>query len=169
MNHSESYIFDFSRSADEMAVSTFKPVGEVDIDFRANTHTQGPQEPATQGSTLADSNKCGVEKTINKVMSGSRFREPSSLSSGREWEFERESRGLTVRELCQNEHIVPSSITETQATNQNSCNNDNNTRTLQELQHDHEPQQDLTNQNSCNNDNNETTLQELPHDHEPQI
>jgi len=39
-----SEISDFSVSADEMVVSTFKPVGKVDIHFRANT-----QWPVTRG------------------------------------------------------------------------------------------------------------------------
>ncbi|CAB5385713.1 hypothetical protein RhiirA1_454969 [Rhizophagus irregularis] len=164
-----SEIFDFSQSADKMAVLTSKRVVEVDNDFRANTQGPVTQEPATQETIMADSNKCIMEvevpenckvliqsianrkqecqKTINKATSGSQFRELSSLSSECEWEFEKESGALAVRELCQDVPIVSSSITETQATNQNTCNNDNNTRNatnLHELPHDHEPQQDLT-------------------------
>ncbi|CAB5348552.1 unnamed protein product [Rhizophagus irregularis] len=81
---------------DGMAVSTFKTVNEVDNDFRANAH---------EDTTMADSIKCGVEierqgnhddlvrsignrkqgcqKSNNKVSGESRFRESSSLSSGR--------------------------------------------------------------------------------------
>ncbi|RGB30360.1 hypothetical protein C1646_671765 [Rhizophagus diaphanus] len=156
-----SEILDFSRSADELAVSTSKPVGEVDNDFRANTRGPGTRGPATRDTTLADSNKCSVEvkvpenrkvlvqsvadkkqecqKTVNKATSRSRFRKSSSLSSGHEWEFEKESGALAVQKLCQDVHIVPSSITETQADN-----NTRNATNLQELSYDHETQQDLT-------------------------
>ena len=70
---------------------------------------------------MADSNKCGVEikvpknqkdliwsitnrnkeyqKTINKDMSGSRFREPSFLSLECRWEFEKESRARSYAEM----------------------------------------------------------------------
>ncbi|CAG8666055.1 10901_t:CDS:1, partial [Funneliformis caledonium] len=155
-----SEVSDFFRSAEEMAVSTFRPVGEVDINSRANTRV-----PATQGPTMADSIKCGMEikapeapenhndlvwsvtnrkqecqKTNNKFTTASRFTEPSTLSSGCEWGIGSESRAMAVRKLCRNEYIVPSSITEMRATNQNSCNRNNDTR-------------------------NETTLLELPKDH----
>ncbi|CAB4436691.1 unnamed protein product [Rhizophagus irregularis] len=143
-----SEIFDFSQSADKVAVLTSKRVVEVDNDFRANTQGPVTQEPATQETIMADSNKCIMEVEVpENSTSGSQFRESSSLSSECEWEFEKESGALAVRELCQDVHIVPSSITETQATNQNTCNNDNNTRNatnLHELPHDHELQQDLT-------------------------
>ncbi|CAB5393672.1 unnamed protein product [Rhizophagus irregularis] len=119
---------------------------------------------------MADSNKCGMkikvpenhkdlvqsvanregeyQKTNIKYVSGNRFNTPSSLSLGCEWEFGRESRALAVWELCQNEHIFPSSITETRATNQNLCNNNIDIKgesSLLELQNDHEIQhtQDL--------------------------
>ncbi|GBC20968.1 hypothetical protein GLOIN_2v1485279 [Rhizophagus irregularis DAOM 181602=DAOM 197198] len=162
-------VFDFSRSAGEMVISTFKPVGEVDIDFRANSSESAP-EPANQRQNMADNNKCGMkikvpenhkdlvqsvanregeyQKTNIKYASGNRFNTPSSLSLGCEWEFGRESRALAVWELCQNEHIFPSSITETRATNQNLCNNNIDIKgesSLLELQNDHEIQhtQDL--------------------------
>ncbi|RIA84008.1 hypothetical protein C1645_832893 [Glomus cerebriforme] len=117
--------FDSFRSAEELAVSTFRPAGEVDVDFRANSQARG-SEP-----NIANNNMCGVEikapkapknhkdlirsianrkqecqKTNNKFTTESRFREPSSLSSGCEWEFERESRALEVRELCRNERML---------------------------------------------------------------
>lgn len=38
-----SEVFDLSRSAGEMAISTFKPVGGVDIDFRANSSEPVPE------------------------------------------------------------------------------------------------------------------------------
>ncbi|UZO07762.1 uncharacterized protein OCT59_028037 [Rhizophagus irregularis] len=104
---------DFIRLSDRMAVSTFKTVSEVDNDFRANAH---------EDTTMADSNKCGVEikrqgnheglvqsvasrkqefqKTNSKVSTGSRFRESPSLSSGQSWEFGKESKALAVRKLC---------------------------------------------------------------------
>ena len=135
-------IFNFFQLANKMAVSTFKPVGEVNIDFRANTQFSAIQRP-----TMADINKCGMkikvpektkapenhklliwsvanrkqeyQKTIDKFMTESRFREPSSLSSGCEWEIARESSPLAVWKLCQNEYMVPFSITETRSTNQN--------------------------------------------------
>ncbi|CAB4406601.1 unnamed protein product [Rhizophagus irregularis] len=159
-----SEVFDLSRSAGEMAISTFKPVGGVDINFRANSSEPAP-ESANQRQNMADSNKCGVEikvpenykdlvqsvanregeyqKTNIKYASGNQFNTPLSLSSGCEWEFERKSRALAVWELCRNEHIFPTSITEMQATNQDSCNNNINTRgenSLLKLQNDHEIQ-----------------------------
>src|SRR5438034_2442029 len=58
-----SEVFDFFRSADEMAVSTFKPVSKVDIDFRANI-----RGPGTHRQTIVDSNKCDMEiKTPEKI------------------------------------------------------------------------------------------------------
>src|SRR5436190_16004826 len=119
-----------------MAVSTFKTVGELDNDFRANAH---------EDTTMTNSIKCGVEikrqgnheglvqsvanrkqecqKTNNKVSRGSRFKESSSLSSGQSWEFGKESSALAVRELRRNKYMVPSSVTDTRANNQNLCNN----------------------------------------------
>ncbi|GES76204.1 hypothetical protein GLOIN_2v1736512 [Rhizophagus clarus] len=158
-----SEFFDSFRPADGMVVSTFKPVGEVDIDFRANT-----RDPGTQGQTMANSNKCVMEikapektkalenhddlvrsidnrgqeyqKTNNKFTTTSRFREPSSLSSGCEWEIEKESKALEVRKLCLNEHIFPTVIKGTRVTNPNSCNRNTDTKnetTLLELRNDH--------------------------------
>lgn len=141
---------------DGMAVSTFKTVSEVDNDFRANAH---------EDTTMAYGIKCGVEikrqgnhddlvrsignrkqgcqKSNNKVSGESRFRESSSLSSGRSWEFGKESSTLAVRELCRNEYMVPSSVTDTQVTNRNLCDNSKKSKTdsvLRELQNDHETQ-----------------------------
>ncbi|PKY33855.1 hypothetical protein RhiirB3_496675 [Rhizophagus irregularis] len=87
--------------------------------------------------TSVASRKQEFQKTNSKVSTGSRFRESPSLSSGQSWEFGKESRALAVRELCQSEYMVPSSIPDTRATNQNFCNNDRNTKNetmLQELQ-----------------------------------
>ncbi|RIA80303.1 hypothetical protein C1645_838940 [Glomus cerebriforme] len=147
---------DFSR---EMAVSTFESVGGVDIDFSGKRECN------------AVSNKCGVEigasenhkdlirnvanrrqayqKTIHSDTTGNRFSELSYLSLEHEWEIGKESRALlAVRQLCRNNHMVPSSITETRATNQNLCNTDIYTRSetaLQELRDECETQhtQDL--------------------------
>jgi hypothetical protein len=167
-----SEVSDFFQSAEEMAVSTFRPVGEVDINSRART--RGPTIN-THGQTMAGSNKCDVEikapeaqekirapenhndlvwsvtnrkqecqKTNNKVSTGCRFNEPSSLSSGQSWEFEKESIALAVRELCRNKHMVPSSVTDARAINQNSCNRNSDTKketTLLELPNDHDEAQ----------------------------
>ncbi|POG81610.1 hypothetical protein GLOIN_2v1470712 [Rhizophagus irregularis DAOM 181602=DAOM 197198] len=147
---------DFSR---DMAVSTFELVGRVDIDFSGK-----------QGCN-AVSNKCGVEirasenhkdlvqsvsnrrqvyqKTINSDTTENQFSELSYLSLEHEWEIGKKSRApLAVWKLCRNNHMVPSSITETRATNRNLCNNDIYTRSktpLQELRNEREPQhtQDL--------------------------
>ncbi|PKK70017.1 hypothetical protein RhiirC2_712224 [Rhizophagus irregularis] len=67
---------------------------------------------------------------------------------GCEWEFGNESRVLAVWELYRNEYIIPSSVTVTQTTDQNSCNRNSDTKnesTLLELQNNHETQhtQDL--------------------------
>ncbi|PKK59181.1 hypothetical protein RhiirC2_795200 [Rhizophagus irregularis] len=57
-----SKIFDFSRSADKMAVSTFRPVVGVDNDFRAFTQEcRDNQGSRSQGPTPAGDNSCGVE------------------------------------------------------------------------------------------------------------
>jgi hypothetical protein len=58
-----SDLFDFSRSADGMAVSTFRPVGGMDNDFRANT---GGVE-VDRKPTMAECNKCGVEIKAPKI------------------------------------------------------------------------------------------------------
>ncbi|POG81208.1 hypothetical protein GLOIN_2v1508545 [Rhizophagus irregularis DAOM 181602=DAOM 197198] len=87
--------------------------------------------------------KQGCQKSNNKVSGESRFRESSSLSSGRSWEFGKESSTLAVRELCRNEYMVPSSVTDTRVTNQNLCDNNKKSKTdsvLRELQNDHETQ-----------------------------
>ncbi|CAB5360815.1 unnamed protein product [Rhizophagus irregularis] len=146
----------FSR---DMAVSTFESVGGVDIDFSGKRGCN------------AVSNKCDVEirasenhkdliqsvsnrrqvyqKTINSDTTENRFSELSYLFLEHEWEIEKESRALlAVQKLCQNNYMVPSSITETRATNQNLCNNDIYIRSetsLQELRNEREPQhiQDL--------------------------
>ncbi|PKC00711.1 hypothetical protein RhiirA5_365511 [Rhizophagus irregularis] len=147
---------DFSRLSDGMAVSTFKTVVEVDNDFRASDI-----HGYNRYTTMADSIKCGVEikrqgnheglvrsvanrgqefqKKNNKVSAESRFRDSPSLSSGRSWEFGKESSTLAVRELCRDEYMVPSSVTDTRATNQNLCNDNRNTRNeimLRELPND---------------------------------
>ncbi|CAB4408231.1 unnamed protein product [Rhizophagus irregularis] len=164
-----SKVSDFFRTAEGMAVSAFRSVGEMDINSRAKTRDLAN----THGPTMADSNKCGVDiraqektqnqndlvrsidnrkqgcqKTNSKLPTADRFIEPSSLFSGCEWEFGNESRVLAVQELCQNEHIVPSSVTVTWTTDQNSCNRNSDTKnesTLLELQNDHGTQhtQDL--------------------------
>ncbi len=119
-----------------MAVSTFRPVGEVDINSRAKI-----RDPATtQGLTMADSNKCDVEikapektkvpenqnnlvqsinnrkqecqKINNKFSTASQFRELLSLSLGCEWKIGKESSILAVQELYQNEHMILSSVTD---------------------------------------------------------
>ncbi|PKY38307.1 hypothetical protein RhiirA4_391767 [Rhizophagus irregularis] len=155
-----SEISDHFRSAEELAVSTFRPVSEVDINSRANT-----RDPAIQGPAMADGVKCVMEikapeapenhndlvwsianrqqecqKTNNNFTTASRFSEPSSLSSGCEWGIGSDFRALAVRKLCRNEPIVPSSLAEMRATNQNSCNRNDVTRnetTLLKLQKDH--------------------------------
>lgn len=38
-----SEVFDSFRSAEELAVSTFRPAGEVDVDFRANSQARGSE------------------------------------------------------------------------------------------------------------------------------
>ena len=76
-------------------------------------------------------------------MTASQFRELSSLSSRCKWKIEKESSVLIVQKLCQNEYIVLSSIIEIQATNQNLCNRNSDTKnetTLLKLQNDHEIQ-----------------------------
>ncbi|CAB4419151.1 unnamed protein product [Rhizophagus irregularis] len=80
------------------------------------------------------------QKTINKVSTESRLTDPSSLSSGREWEFDKESNVLAIQKLCGDDHIVPSSIIETGTTNQNLCDTDSisrNDATLRELPPNH--------------------------------
>ncbi|RIA94362.1 hypothetical protein C1645_566668 [Glomus cerebriforme] len=160
-----SGVFDFARSADEMGDPTLKPVGEMGFNFRANTREcRDNQEQINQGPNPTDNNSCGVEirrtddenlvrgvanrkqeyqKAISKVTTGIRFTDPSSLSSGREWEFEKESRVLAIRELCGDDHIVPSSIMETGTTNRNLCDKhikSRNDATLLELPPNHESQ-----------------------------
>ncbi|RIA86911.1 hypothetical protein C1645_878377 [Glomus cerebriforme] len=98
---------------------TINIVGEVNNDFRANAH---------KDTTMADSIKCGVEikrqgnhedlvqsvdnreqeyqKTNNKVLNGSRFRESSSLFSGQLWEFGKESNALAVQKNIRNEIML---------------------------------------------------------------
>ena len=152
-----SEVLDFSRTADGMAVSTFKTVGKVDIDFRANT--QRCQQPTNQERIPTVNNKCGLEnrepenhkdlvanriqecqKTIIKVPTASRLEELPSISSRQELEIEKESRALAIQQLFGNEHMVPSSIMEKRSTNQNSCNrciNRSSETTLRELRPDH--------------------------------
>ncbi|PKK78353.1 hypothetical protein RhiirC2_861334 [Rhizophagus irregularis] len=109
---------------DGMAVSTFKTVNEVDNDFRANAH---------EDTTMADSIKCGVEIE----------RQGNHDDLVRSIEFGKESSTLAVRELCRNEYMIPSSVTDTRVTNQNLCDNNKKSKTdsvLRELQNDHETQ-----------------------------
>ncbi|RIA89096.1 hypothetical protein C1645_738905 [Glomus cerebriforme] len=146
-----------------MADPTLKPVGEMGFNFRSNTRgSRDNQEQTNQGSITTDNNSCGVEirrtedhenlvrgvanrrqenqKTINKLSTESRLTDPSSLSSGREWEFEKESRVMVIRKLCGDDHIVPSSIMETGTTNQNLYDKDSisrNDATLRELPPNH--------------------------------
>ncbi|RIA83428.1 hypothetical protein C1645_743073 [Glomus cerebriforme] len=157
-----SEVLDFSRTADGMAVFTFRPVDKVDIDFSANT--QRCQQLTNQGQISAVNNKCGLEireskdhkdliqnvtnriqeyqKILNKDLTGSRLEEPLSISR-REFEIEKESNVLAIRQLCENEHMVPFSIMEKRSTNQNAfneCSNKNSEIFLRELRPDHEQQ-----------------------------
>ncbi|GBC03863.1 hypothetical protein RclHR1_05370008 [Rhizophagus clarus] len=130
-----------------MAVLTFKPAGEVDInsktkfrDSATTTHVKikVPEKirvPENHNDLIQNvaNRKQECQKTINKVLTKSQFRESSTLSLEQLWEFGKESSVLAVQELCQNEYI---SVTDTQATNQNSCNRYSDTRnetTLLEL------------------------------------
>ncbi|RIA84132.1 hypothetical protein C1645_784742, partial [Glomus cerebriforme] len=157
-----SGVFDFARSADELADAILTSVGEMDFNFRTNTRGIPDSQEINQGPIPTDNNSCGVEirstedrenlvwdvanrrhesqKTINKDSTECRLTDPSSLSSGSGWEFERESRELAIRKLCGDDHIVPSSIMETGTTNQNLCDKDSISRndgTLQELRPNH--------------------------------
>ncbi|RIA81950.1 hypothetical protein C1645_789286, partial [Glomus cerebriforme] len=124
---------DFSQLSDGMAVSTFKTVGEVDNDFRANAH---------EDTTMADSIKCGVEikQQVNYeglIRSVANRRQECQKTNNKV--SAEKTRVLVVRELRRNEYMVPSSVTDTRATNQNLCNNNRNTRNesmLQKLQND---------------------------------
>ncbi|GBC41059.1 uncharacterized protein OCT59_001861 [Rhizophagus irregularis] len=156
-----SKVSNFFRSAEGMAVSAFRSIGKVDINFRVKTREPAnsnkcdvdirAQEKTQNQNDLVQSinnRKQGCQKTNSKLPTANRFIESSSLSLGCEWEFGNESRVLAVQELCRNEYIISSSITVTQATDQNSCNGNSDTKnesTLLELQNDHETQhtQDL--------------------------
>ncbi|CAG8524140.1 4987_t:CDS:2, partial [Funneliformis caledonium] len=134
-----SGVFDFARSADKMRNSTLKPVGKIGFNFRANTRgCQDNQEHKNQGPNPTDNNSCSVK-----------IRRTEDENLVQDWEFEKESRVLAIWELCENDHIVLSSIMETGTTNQNSCDKDSNSRndsTLRELPPNHESQhiQDVT-------------------------
>src|ERR1043166_8348291 len=61
-----SKVFDTLQSADGMAVSTFKPVGEVDIDFRANT--QFPDQPRPTVINVAWKSKRQKKQKRQKII-----------------------------------------------------------------------------------------------------
>ncbi|UZO24300.1 uncharacterized protein OCT59_016606 [Rhizophagus irregularis] len=122
---------------DGMAVSTFKQLAKWIMILEPMPMKIQPWP------TVLNAAKQGCQKSNNKVSGESRFRESSSLSSGRSWEFGKESSTLAVRELCRNEYMVPSSVTDTRVTNQNLCDNNKKSKTdsvLRELQNDHETQ-----------------------------
>ncbi|RIA87333.1 hypothetical protein C1645_878108 [Glomus cerebriforme] len=146
----------FSQLSDGMAISTFKTVSKVDNDFRANAHEDATmtdsikydvkikQQGNYEGLIQNISNrKQGYQKSNNKVSRESQFRELTSFFSERSWEFGKESSTLAVQELCQNEYMIPSSVTDIRAANQNLCNNNKKSKTdsmLRELHNDHETQ-----------------------------
>ncbi|CAB5349890.1 unnamed protein product [Rhizophagus irregularis] len=153
-------ISDFFRSAEKLAVLTFRPVSKVDINSKTNICVF-----AIQRSTMANSVKYVIEikvpeipenyndliwsvinrkqecqKINNNFITASQFSEPSSLFSECKWKIGSDFRVLAVQKLCQNEHIIPFSIAEMQVTNQNSCNQNDVTRnetTLLKLQKDY--------------------------------
>jgi hypothetical protein len=139
---------------------TLKPVGKMGFNFQVNNQGCRDNQKQTPSSTV--NNSCDVEikrtedyknlvqgvanrrqecqKTINKVLTESQLTDPSSLSSGRKWEFDKESNVLAIQKLCKDDHIVSSSIMETETTNQNLCDTDSisrNDATLRKLPPNH--------------------------------
>ncbi|PKC57390.1 hypothetical protein RhiirA1_541633 [Rhizophagus irregularis] len=150
-----SEIINISGSANRMAVSTFEPTRDVDIDFR-NRRRRGLH---------TDSNMCSLEvkttknledlvrdnidrdqecqKKFNKITTGFRHEIQSSLSPRREHEFDTKSRTVAIRELRRDKRVVPSSVLETRSSDQISCNQYRITRNdtpLRELSPDYETQ-----------------------------
>uniref|UniRef100_U9UTM9 Uncharacterized protein n=1 Tax=Rhizophagus irregularis (strain DAOM 181602 / DAOM 197198 / MUCL 43194) TaxID=747089 RepID=U9UTM9_RHIID len=111
-----------------MAVSTFEPTRDVDIDFR-NRRRRGLH---------TDSNMCNLE-----ITTGFQHEIQSSLSLRREHEFDTKSRTVAIRELRRDKRVVPSSVLETRSSDQISCNQYRITRNdtpLQEMSPDYETQ-----------------------------
>ncbi|PKK57172.1 hypothetical protein RhiirC2_798551 [Rhizophagus irregularis] len=115
-----SEIINISGSANRMAVSTFEPTRDDNIDR--------DQE---------------FQKKFNKVTTGFRHEIQSSLSLRREHEFDTKSRTVAIRELRRDERVVPSSVLETRSSDQILCNQYRITRNdtpLRELSPDYETQ-----------------------------